>query len=526
MKVSELLFKIKNLLEGNLDLRDIWLEGQLSQPKFYNQTIYFNIKDEQTDSILGCFVGRDYFQKVLNKLEWKDGIKLKIYGFISVWNKQGTFKFIVQDAEKDDGLGQKFIELENLKKKLLSEGLFDSKYKKKIPLYPEKVGIITSLNGAAIHDIFKTMKNNGSLVELIIFPSLVQGDAAPESLVNALLEADDWGLDLMILTRGGGSFEDLYCFNNEQLARTIFQLKTPIISAVGHETDITIADYVADLRASTPTQSINELPNFYQEQERLISIQEQLIQIFNERIQKNLLDLSNYNDFIHLKIQNLIQQSQKDIDSFVNQLELQIKNQIQLNQNFLTTLHSELFNILQITFQKSYNQLDFFQNHIKDFAISIISIHKKEIDKFHEDLNIYQFFNDLKSQENFLQQIQNSLQIHLENTLISNKQSIENHINNTCYFMQNISKNEWEKLKALETEINHFIFSILSNEKSQLKNIVLELDSHNHTKILEKGYSITLKEGKILKSIQEIQNEDTIQTFLKDGSFESIVKKI
>lgn len=526
MKVNEIIFKIKNIIEGNLDLRDIWVEGQLSEPRFYPNSIYFNIKDEEADSVLGCFVGKHYYYKVINKIDWKDGIRLKIYGYVSVWNKSGTFKFIVQEVEKEDGLGQKFIELEKLKQKLLLEGLFDAKHKKRIPRYAQKIGIITSLQGAAIHDIYKTMKNNGAFLEVIIFPSLVQGDSAPECLINALLEADQWGLDLLIITRGGGSFEDLYCFNDEQLVRTIFQLQTPIISAVGHETDMTLCDLVADLRASTPTQSVNELPNFNQEDEQLLALKEQLIHNFYDRIRKNQTELLNYNQFINLKIQTLKQQNLDLLNSLANEIKLQIHNQIQWNKNSLSTLPSQMADLLEISIHQSQNQLNTLQNEIKNLLSSIIAESKKELNFFQENLNIYQFFKDLKSEENYLHQTQNQLQNILENTLTSEKLFIDNQINNINYFMQNIFHWETQELNNLTIDLKRIITDLLNFEKDQLKTLYLELQNHDHQKILEKGYSITLKDGNLICSVNQVKEGDTIQTVLKDGNIDSIIKKV
>lgn len=481
MKVSEFLFKIKNILEGNLDLRDVWVEGELSQPKFYGTSIYFNLKEESENGVLGCYVSKDYYHKLLNKTEWKDGVKLKILGYISVWNKQGTFKFIVQDLEKDDGLGQKFLQLEKLKKKLESEGLFDGKHKKKIPKYPQKIGVITSLQGAAIHDIFRTMKKNSVYVDMIIFPSLVQGDAAPESLINALLEADQMGLDLLIITRGGGSFEDLFCFNDEQLARTIFRLKTPIISAVGHETDFTICDLVADLRVSTPTQSINELPNFNQESDILFNIQNELTRDILDKLKKSQSDLTLYEDAFKSKIDNLLSSNQNTLQSYSHQLELLFLNVLEQNYKLTTTLLYDIKNQLN-------NSVFFCRNNL--------------------NLCFHELNNNFK------------------NTLSDENYFIKNQYDNIIFSMQNIIAKHRENIQTEKQNFSHQIAYLIQNEKNQLKNLELELENNNHAKILEKGYSITLKNGKIIKSRKDLQIGDTIETVIHEGSFESLINKL
>ena len=152
----------------------------------------------------------------------------------------------------EDGVGNLYIEFEKLKKKLESEGLFDPKYKKEIPKIPNRIGIITASTGAAIRDILSTIARRFPICETYLFPSLVQGETASKDLVKKLIQADNYNLDLIIIGRGGGSIEDLWAFNDEELAHTIFNAKTPIISAVGHEIDFTISDFVSDLRAPTP----------------------------------------------------------------------------------------------------------------------------------------------------------------------------------------------------------------------------------------------------------------------------------
>ena len=184
--------------------------------------------------------------------EPKEGMKVLVGGSIRVYETGGTYQIYVEEMQ-EDGIGNLYLEYEKLKKKLDIEGLFDAKYKKKIPVYPKRIGIVTAPTGAAVKDILSTIKRRYPICETYLFPCLVQGATAPQDIVSSLKKADNYQLDVIIVGRGGGSFEDLNCFNDETVARTIFHCSTPIISAVGHEIDFTIADFVADLRAPTPT---------------------------------------------------------------------------------------------------------------------------------------------------------------------------------------------------------------------------------------------------------------------------------
>ena len=194
------------------------------------------------------------FKTKASKLNFmpKEGMKVLVTGSIRIYEMAGNYQIYVEDMI-EDGVGNLYIAFEKLKKQLSSEGLFDQKYKKELPKMPSRVGIVTASTGAAIRDILSTIKRRYPLCETYLFPCLVQGENAPKDIVEKIKQADNYNLDVLIVGRGGGSFEDLNCFNDEQVARTIFTANTPIISAVGHEIDFTIADYVADFRAPTPT---------------------------------------------------------------------------------------------------------------------------------------------------------------------------------------------------------------------------------------------------------------------------------
>ena len=234
---------------GDEYLNNVLVKGEISNYKHhYTGHLYFTLKDENSRLSAVMFAGN---ASSLN-FEPTDGMKVLVVGRITVYEATGGYQIYVDSLEQD-GIGNLYLEYEKLKKKLLAEGLFDKSNKKPIPKYPKRIGIITAPTGAAIRDILSTIKRRYPLVETILFPALVQGVGAKESIVKQLEVAQNYDLDVIICGRGGGSIEDLWAFNEEIVARSIYNSKIPIISAVGHEIDFTIADYVADLRAPTPT---------------------------------------------------------------------------------------------------------------------------------------------------------------------------------------------------------------------------------------------------------------------------------
>lgn len=247
--ISELNHYIKGIIDDNTFLNKIYLKGEISNFKAHTRGhLYFTLKDE------GSRLNAVMFSYQANNLKFSpvDGMKVLVCGKISVYEATGAYQIYVEDMQQD-GLGNLYIEFEKLKKKLAAEGLFDQEKKKKIPKTPNRIGIVTASTGAAIRDILTTIKRRYPICETILFPSLVQGADAAKDIVKNIEIANTYDIDTLIVGRGGGSIEDLWPFNEEIVARAIYNSKVPVISAVGHEVDFTIADFVADLRAPTPT---------------------------------------------------------------------------------------------------------------------------------------------------------------------------------------------------------------------------------------------------------------------------------
>ena len=246
--VSKVTDYIGELIGSDSNLKHIFIKGELSNVKLYRSGhLYFTLKDEESQ-IRGVMFGARYKLK----FKPKDGMKVLIEGKIEVYKNYGTYQLYVSEISKD-GIGDLHRKFEELKEKLNKEGLFDDSHKKKIPNFPKRIGVVTAANGAAIRDIITTIKRHWPLCEVLLFPSLVQGDKAAENIVYQIKRSEKFNLDTLIVGRGGGSIEDLWSFNEEIVARAIYDCNTPVISAVGHEIDFTIADFVADFRAATPT---------------------------------------------------------------------------------------------------------------------------------------------------------------------------------------------------------------------------------------------------------------------------------
>lgn len=251
VRVSQLNSYIKRILQSDPILGNISVIGEISNLKFHSSGhVYFSLKDE--DSKVSCFlpagnVGRIGFQL-------KEGIEVTAHGYIYLYERGGSYSINIRDMESA-GQGDLAAAFEKLKLKLQQEGLFSQEKKKPLPVFPYKVAVVTSPTGAAVRDILKIIKQKNDVVDIMVYPVLVQGPAAPDEIVHAITDINEnhTDVDVIITGRGGGSAEELWAFNDENVARSIYASKIPVISAVGHETDFTIADFVADLRAETPT---------------------------------------------------------------------------------------------------------------------------------------------------------------------------------------------------------------------------------------------------------------------------------
>ena len=293
ISVGALTRYIKYKIDNDVNLNEVYIKGEISNFKRHSRGhFYFTIKDEE--SRINAIMFASSTKNVA--FEPVDGTKVLVKGRISVFEQTGNYQIYVSEM-MEDGVGNLYALYEKLKADLKKEGLFEQEHKKEIPKIPSRVGVVTAPTGAAIRDIISTINRRFPLCEVILFPSLVQGNGAKEDIVRNIKLADSYNLDTLIVGRGGGSIEDLWAFNEEIVARAIYECNTPVISAVGHEVDFTIADFVADKRAATPTGAA----------ELAVPSKEELKKIIKQlelRNTKNINNLLNYNMTILNRIKN------------------------------------------------------------------------------------------------------------------------------------------------------------------------------------------------------------------------------
>jgi exodeoxyribonuclease VII large subunit len=362
-QVAELTHIVKDILESNELLVKIWVRGEISNFTHHSSGhMYFSLKDK--DSQLQCVMFKGNASKL--KFEPKEGLNVLALGQITVYEPRGRYQLLVREM-LPDGLGALYLEFLQLKEKLSKEGLFAPEHKKPIPWFPKSIGVITSPTGAAIRDIINVTTRRYPGVHLVIAPTRVQGDQAVPGIVNALELLNRQGkvqgdqavpgivnalellnrqgkVDVIIVTRGGGSLEDLWAFNEEPVARAIFDSEIPVISAVGHETDVTIADFVADKRVPTPSAAAeetvpdivelaNKIKNF---ESTIISITQRILTQYRQKLD-SLLESP-----VFKKPLDQVNQYKQRIDELITQLRTHISTSVKLNRKSLEALLGKL----------------------------------------------------------------------------------------------------------------------------------------------------------------------------------------
>ena len=386
---------LKAKIDTDENLQRVYLKGEISNFKAHTSGhFYFSLKDETSK------INAIMFRSQTNTVNFKpvDGMKVLVSGRISIYESMGSYQIYVDEME-EDGVGNLYVAFEELKKKLSKEGLFNEEHKKPIPKIPKRVGIVTASTGAAVRDILTTIKRRFPICETILFPTLVQGENAKEEIVKNIKKAEKYDIDVLIVGRGGGSIEDLWAFNEEIVARAIYESKIPIISAVGHEIDFTISDFVSDLRAPTPTAAAElAVPNMVDLKKHIKDLEIRLNESINKKVNYSKLYLDSIKnsfviknpmimyenkkqklDLINDKLNDLIQKAVSNKKELLNTIK---QNYIITNPNFLykdekTILHNiitklELLNPLNII-SRGYTityQNDKVVKNIKDIKIN------------------------------------------------------------------------------------------------------------------------------------------------------------
>lgn len=322
---------LKNKFDTDPNIQSVNLKGEISNYKGHTRGhLYFTLKDEESR------INAIMFSFNAQKLTFvpEDGMKVLVTGKVSVYPPTGQYQIYVEEMSSD-GLGNLYLMFEALKKELADKGYFDESHKKKIPKFPQKIGIVTAPTGAAIKDILSTIKRRYPICETILFPCLVQGELAKDDIVRQIKKANEFDLDLLIVGRGGGSYEDLWAFNEKVVADAIYESKIPIISAVGHEIDFTIADFVSDLRAPTPTGAAEmAVPNMSDLLSLVNQYKLRAINNINNKINNNKKLLQNLEDSYVLKNPlNIYEIKEQKLSDYIDKLNYYIQNKLEINKS-------------------------------------------------------------------------------------------------------------------------------------------------------------------------------------------------
>ncbi|MGV1060703.1 exodeoxyribonuclease VII large subunit [Clostridium perfringens] len=290
LSVDEVNNYVKKLVENDFILKNLNVKGEISNLKFHSSGhIYFSLKDE--NSKVNCIMFKNNAVNLDFRLE--EGMKVEIKARLGVYHKEGTYQLYCENIKKA-GIGELFEEFHKLKKELSEEGIFDEKYKRALPKFPKRIGIITARTGAAVRDIINVIQRRNKSLDIILYPAKVQGENAADSIIEGIRYFNnEKSVDVIILGRGGGSIEELWAFNNRYLAYEIFNSRIPTVSAVGHEVDFTISDFVSDMRAPTPSAAG---------------------ELVSPSLQEMINDLVNKKEFLHRAIDRKFLNSKRDVD--------------------------------------------------------------------------------------------------------------------------------------------------------------------------------------------------------------------
>lgn len=438
LSVSALTKYIKRKFDADPHLRDVHVRGEISNFKQHSSGhMYFTLKDDKARILAVMFSSQSRFMKFTPE----NGMKVIVKGDITVYEPSGQYQIYINEMQPD-GIGELFLAYEQLRNRLEGEGLFSLDKKKPLPLYPKTVGVITSPTGAAIRDIITTIKRRYPVVNILVFPALVQGDHAAPSIVGAIEKANRLNeIDVLIVGRGGGSIEELWAFNEEAVARAIYQSNIPIISAVGHETDFTIADFVADMRAPTPTGAAEvAVPHIEELMERLLQRKTRLLQAMNGRYRYEKQRLERVNK-------------------------------------------SYAFRYPQRLYEQKLEQVDKLSELLIRAASRLTELKKSQYENSHKRL-------------------------------------IRNH--------PSFALREAEaRFDRSQKDIQRAMMQILIKKQTEFDRLISTLQALSPLKIMERGYSLIYSDNnRIVKSIHQVKENESLQIQLSDGSLFCSVQEI
>lgn len=349
VSISSVIARIKNVLTQTMDLDGIWIQGEISNlTKHRSGHYYFSLKDKSGE--MSCVMFSSYVSRL--NFNVQEGMRVLVSGSINVYEQRGSLQLVIRQM-KQDGLGDLYLEFEKRKQDLLRAGYFDESHKKAKPESIENIGVITGAQAAALQDVLSTIQKRWPMMKVTLYPSFVQGNLAPKSLIQSLKKADIHDHDALLIVRGGGSFEDLFCFNDVELVKTIYNLNTYIVSGVGHEVDTTLCDLVCDHRSVTPTAAAQWVTlDQYEVMAKILNNKELLSQNMSMILIHNKLKLDSYKNHPYLKDpKSFIIEKQLKLDGYNTQiehaleLELQKKNVI---KNYKEQMNLSMMNLLKV----------------------------------------------------------------------------------------------------------------------------------------------------------------------------------
>ncbi|MCJ0917116.1 exodeoxyribonuclease VII large subunit [Mammaliicoccus sciuri] len=372
LSVTAITKYIKYKFDQDPHLLNVFIKGEISNFKRHSSGhLYFALKDDK--GVLSAMM----FKSSANQLSFnpKEGDQVLVEGRIGVYESRGAYQIYVQSMQLD-GVGLLFEKFEALKKELAEKGYFDQEHKLSIPKYPKKIAVLTASTGAAIRDICSTLDKRYPLAEQVLMSTLVQGKGAKDNIINNIKEADSMGVDVIIVGRGGGSIEDLWSFNEREVVEAIYHCKTPVISAVGHETDTTLSDFVSDVRAATPTQAaVIATPDINALYQLISNARQYLTKHITQTIQQDKHKLKQLSSYYKLKTPSLLydQETQK-LDELQKQLSRNLEQTVTRNNHKLDILQNKLriTPIYNKTFQfrQDFNRLNMLQTQLVNRIIS------------------------------------------------------------------------------------------------------------------------------------------------------------
>lgn len=432
--VSTLLRYVKSRIDVDPKLSSLRVKGEISNFVAHRSGhYYFTLKDE--NARISCVM---FSSKVRNcSVKLKDGMGVVVTGNVSVYENNGAVQLYAESIE-EDGIGDLYKKYEELKKKMLTEGLFDVSHKKDIPLYPFKIGVLSAKEGAATQDVITTITRRWPVCEIHFYPTFVQGDSASDDIVSNLLRADKEGYDVILLVRGGGSIEDLWAFNKEDVVRCVYNLNTPIITGVGHETDTTLVDYASDKRAPTPTAAAE------------------------------------------LATPNIVE----------------VKASIKKMETYILSSMERIARLKKQQFERLKSHPYITDPHLK--------IHDKRHQLALLTRDLWQFTENYKA-------LKLNYQLLRDKYLLSGRHLVTKQQN---------------QLENYEKSMRVAVSSLYHDKRVALTNTVSLLDAYSPLKLLQKGYTLTYSNDKMIKRVKDLRESDELTIRYLDGKVMAKVMKV